>query len=94
MRTLNIKQILDGKTYPDAGLNLYSLLSPLMDGDDIILLDMNEVNALPSMFLNPSIGMLITEYGVDTIKSKIKYTNISKMIAMRLQSYFDSYTQN
>ena len=86
MCTIKLSPILDGKTYPEAGSILYDKLSPAMKTDTNIILDMQGVDLLPSMFLNVSLGRIITEFGRSNIK-KISFTNISRSQAQRIKDY-------
>ena len=58
MCSINIQTLLEGKTYPQAGAELYDILVQKMDEPKIVL-DMTGVSILPSMFLNMSIGKFI-----------------------------------
>ncbi len=77
---------MDGRTYPDAGMLLYDTINPIYDCEDKIVLDMNGVDLLPSMFLNVSIGRLIKERGIQSIK-KISFINITEGQIKRIKDY-------
>ena len=91
MCTINIQTLLEGKTYPQAGSELYDILVQKMDEPKIIL-DMTGVTILPSMFLNVSIGKFIDNYGLDTLKSKISFNKISASQAQRIRDYVQKYS--
>ncbi len=55
---------MNDRTYPDAGMLLYDTINLICERNDKIVLDMNGVDLLSSMFLNVSIGRLIKERGV------------------------------
>lgn len=86
MCTINISYILKDSDYPTAGAKLYDLIIAKYDTEDSITLDLVDVDALPSMFLNTSIGKLITDKGKMALK-KIRFTNISKSQAERIKDY-------
>lgn len=48
---------------------------------------MVDVNALPSMFLNTSIGRFIEEHGFDKLKEKVSFSNIGASQAQRIKEY-------
>lgn len=52
---------------------------------------MQDVQSLPSIFLNVSIGRLIDEYGKNMVKDNIAFKKISQSQAMRIKEYFDRY---
>ena len=82
---------MEGKTYPQAGSELYDILVQKMDEPKIVL-DMTGVTILPSMFLNVSIGKFIDNYGLDTLRSKISFHKISVSQAQRIKDYVQKYT--
>lgn len=88
MCTIKVLPLMDGLQYPDAGAALYNKMIPLIDTEDKIVLDLEGINLLPSMFLNVSIGRLIKEKG-KSILAKISFNNITKTQIKRLQDYVD-----
>ncbi|MBE6225932.1 MAG: DUF4325 domain-containing protein [Bacteroidales bacterium] len=86
MCTINISYILKDSDYPTAGAKLYDMIIARYDAEDSITLDLMDVDALPSMFLNTSIGKLITDKGILALK-KIRFTNITKSQAARIKDY-------
>lgn len=91
MCSINIQTLLEGKTFPQAGAELYDILVQNMDEPKIIL-DMTGVAILPSMFLNMSIGKFIDNYGVNTLRSKISFHKISVTQAQRIKDYVHKYS--
>lgn len=83
---------MEGKTFPQAGSELYDILVQKMDEPKIVL-DMTGVTILPSMFLNVSIGKFIDNYGLDTLRSKISFHKISVSQAQRIKDYIQKYSQ-
>ena len=86
MCTINISYILKDADYPTAGAKLYDMIIARYDAEDSITLDLMDVDALPSMFLNTSIGKLISDRGKMALK-KIRFSNISKSQAERIKDY-------
>lgn len=82
---------MEGKTFPQAGSELYDILVQKMDEPRIVL-DMTGVTILPSMFLNVSIGKFIDNYGLDTLRSKISFHKISVSQAQRIRDYVQKYS--
>ena len=82
---------MEGKTFPQAGSELYDILVQKMDEPKIVL-DMTGVTILPSMFLNVSIGKFIDNYGLDTLRSKISFHKISVSQAQRIRDYVQKYS--
>lgn len=86
MCVVNVSLIVQGKKFPDAGAALFDIINPAFDNDDTIVLDMKDVDLLPSMFLNTSIGRIIKERGKAAM-SKFSFRNISRVQLDRLRDY-------
>ena len=91
MCSISMQNLLEGKTYPQAGAELYDILVQKIDEPKIVL-DMTGVSILPSMFLNMSIGKFIDNYGVDVLRSKISFHKISVSQAQRIKDYVHKYS--
>lgn len=76
---------------PTAGLSLYNVVIDNLNKTERVFIDMQDVQSLPSIFLNVSIGRLIDEYGKNMVKDKIAFKKISQSQAMRIKEYFDRY---
>lgn len=87
MCKIKIGDLLKDKSYPEAGDNLYKKILHYIDSEDKVVLDMSEVDALPSMFLNTSIGRFIDDFGYDKLKSKVSFSNIGSSQAERIKDY-------
>ena len=60
MCTIRLYDIMEGKDFPDAGNCLYDLIIKSKNTSDKIVIDLEGVTSLPSMFLNVSIHFFIT----------------------------------
>jgi len=78
---------------PDAGNLFYLQIVDRMESVGKVVVDMTDVTALPSVFLNVSIGRLIDEYGMDKLKKNISFTMITRQQAERLRDYMVKYGQ-
>lgn len=87
MFTIKLYDLLQGKDYPEAGESLYAIIKSKQNECDKIILDMNGVTSLPSMFLNVSIGKYIDEFGIESLKNKISFAKITKLQAQRIKEY-------
>lgn len=86
MCTIKLNDIMVGKEFPDSGNDLYSFILANKDKCDRIVIDMEGVSSLPSIFLNVSLGRYIEEFGIDNIK-KLSFTHITKTQAERISEY-------
>lgn len=68
-------------------------MAKLIDDSQKVVLDMDGVTSLPSIFLNVSFGRLIDEKGFDFIH-KLTFLKITKVQADRLKKYIDSYKES
>ena len=62
MCTIRLSEVLYGKDYPEAGASLYEIIMQNKDSADKIVISMEGVSSIPSMFLNVSIGRYIEEF--------------------------------
>lgn len=94
MCIINIKEILDlNRTFPEAGDVFYQRLREAMKAKEQVKVNMKDVTALPSMFLNVSLGRIIDEDGIDALKHNLVFTSITKLQAERLKDYFERYKE-
>lgn len=69
MCTININNILaTKKNLPDAGKVLYDALNNAIKTNSKVVVDMTGVEALPSIFLNMSLGRIIEDFGEEALK--------------------------
>ena len=76
---------------PDAGDLFYSQIIKGLNKSEKVIIDMTDVTAMPSIFLNVSIGRIIDEMGMDKVKNNIVFTMITKQQALRLKEYMLKY---
>lgn len=88
--TIRLYDVMGDMSYPDAGKRLYDLMvdSP---SEEKLIIDLDGVSSLPSMFLNMSIGLFIEEYGVERLRQKVAFANITKQQAERMKLYISRY---
>ncbi len=77
---------------PDAGNLFYAKVVEGVEDSGKVVIDMSGITALPSVFLNVSIGRLIDEIGVDSLRNRISFVMITKQQAARLKDYIAKYT--
>ncbi len=88
MCIISIEPILtENIDFTQAGAVFYGHLKGALNSSEKITVNMENVNALPSIFLNVSIGKIIEEYGLDKIRTSISFAKINKAQALRLQDY-------
>lgn len=76
---------------PDAGNLFYAKVVEGVEDFGKVVIDMSGITALPSVFLNVSIGRLIDEWGMEKVKNSLTFTMITKQQAMRLREYLAKY---
>lgn len=89
MKTYNIQisAVMQNRTYPEAGNALYNIIESKAGSYDRFVLDLQNVELVPSMFLNTSIGKLYADNGLDYIKQKIAFKNVSVSQMERIRNY-------
>lgn len=78
----------------DAGDTFYRQLSAAISNKEKIVVDMSAVSAMPSVFLNVSIGRIVEKYGLDTLKKYVSFVMITRQQALRLTEYIAKYEKN
>ncbi len=92
MNTIILNDILiNYKNLPDAGAKFYDIVKDAFDQSAKVVVDMKQVTALPSIFLNVSIGRIIEDYGIDKLRQNLSFINITKAQAMRFKEYATNY---
>ena len=71
------------------GRQLYNMICDCKD--QTVVLNMSNLTTFSTVFLNVSIGRLITEKGKEYVKNTIKFTQLTKSQAVRLKEYFDRF---
>jgi len=90
--TIVLKDIINNAgLLPEAGDLFYAKIVEGIENSERVIVDMSEVTALPSVFLNVSIGRLIDEWGMDKLKNNLSFTMITKQQAIRLKDYIAKY---
>lgn len=92
MCSISVQSIMQDKSYPEAGNALYDVIVSKLDEDSIVL-DLSGIVSLPSMFLNTSIGKFINVYGVDLLRKKISFANITATQAVRIKEYINKIAE-
>ncbi|MCQ2171279.1 MAG: STAS-like domain-containing protein [Bacteroidales bacterium] len=87
MYTIKLCDIVQGRSYPDAGRILYEKMVDVNNIPDKIILDMDGIATLPTIFLNVSIGQYIDSFGVERLKSRLSFSRISASQAERITNY-------
>lgn len=86
-----LKDLLAGKSYPDAGAALYDMYCAQLGAADKFVVDLADVESLPSMFLNTFIGAIIDKYGKEQLKQNVGFANVTRLQAERLRDYLARY---
>ena len=82
-----IKDILKDKDYPKAGEYVYDIMEKYIPHGGTVTLNMEDVDLLPSLFLNPSIGRFVKKYGVESLKGKLSFEKILSSQTIRIKDY-------
>ena len=91
MVTVKIKDVLNGRNYPEGGTMLFSIIKDAMNSNQTVSIDMEDVDSFPTMFMNTSFGSLIDLFGLDTTKQALRFQNIKKAQIERIRKYCNDY---
>lgn len=88
MCTIKIKEILDAApNLPEAGCVLFDRIDMAFNNSQNVIIDMEDVTSLSSVFLNTSIGRVVEQYGVERLKQSVSFSKITRQQAERLKEY-------
>lgn len=92
MCTITLSAILsENPDLTNAGTIFYNCIKEYLRSSEKVVVDMENVTALPSIFLNVSIGKIIEESGIEKLKRSVSFTKINKAQALRLQEYLQKF---
>lgn len=91
MITIKLKDIIEERSYPEAGEIIYYIIEKAMSQNEKISIDMQDVISVPTMFMNTSFGTFIENFGADKLKQIISFQNILKSQAERISKYIKEY---
>ncbi|MCM1517623.1 MAG: STAS-like domain-containing protein [Pseudoflavonifractor sp.] len=91
MDKIDIKQLMDSASYPDAGYMLYLKARPIIEADGIVRMDLTDVASLPTLFMNMSFGKLINDFGKARVMQALKFYSITKVQLERIKKYFERF---
>lgn len=86
-----LADILKDRAFPDSGNILYDLLANAISKKEKVCIDMKDVVTLPTLFLNPSLGKIIENYGLDKLKECMTFKNITKGHADKIIKYIEKF---
>lgn len=86
-----LRDILQGRNFPDAGTSLFKIAEDAIKRGENVVVDMKNIESVPTMFMNTSFGNLIVAYGIDKTKKLFVFNNITRSQFYRIQKYFDDF---
>lgn len=92
-KVISLKDILDKSDYPNAGSRIFTIMDEFANSSEVIVLDMEGVVSIPTMFMNTSLAAYIDKYGVKELRERLRFRNISKAQAERVIKYLSDYEE-
>lgn len=86
-----MSQLLASDDLITAGKKLFDIMDEYASKDEKVIVDMESVTSLPSMFLNVSLGCYMDKYGPDSLKGRLSFNNITKVQVERIKDYISRY---
>lgn len=88
MCTIVLKNIINtASNLPDAGSILFDRINDAFMSKEKVIIDMEDITSLSSVFLNTSIGKVIDVYGISKLKQDVSFSKITRQQAERLKEY-------
>jgi len=75
---IKLKDIISETYTNTSGFALFTILNNNFSKEDKICISFKETSPISSSFYNSSIGELIEIHGFENVKSKLKFTDLSK----------------
>ncbi len=92
MKTILVKNIIkETQDYAKSGTLVYNIAKEAINEAMEVILDLEGVDSVPTIFLNTSFGALMDEYGVLTIKQLFRFRNIKQTQIERIRKYYYDY---
>jgi len=91
--TIKVKDISDNTTSNNSGSNLFMVLNNCLKNNEQIEVSFEGVRTISSSYLNSSIGELFDIYGVENVKSKIRFVQLDPVIKSLLIDYINNYSK-
>lgn len=91
MQTIILHDLLESHNYVESGVIVFDVAKDVVSRDEIIMIDMANVESVPTNFLNTSLGALMDIYGVEKTKKSFRFKNILKTQVDRISKYFNDY---
>lgn len=76
---------------PDAGRLLYAHIQPVLSRGEVVDIDMTGITAVPSFFLNVTLGQAMQDFGVDFTREHFRFHHISASNMAHFRDYFSKY---
>jgi len=91
MRVIALHNLLESNNYADSGSIVFKYAQEAVLDNEIIVIDMDFVDSVPTVFMNTSFGALMDIHGVEKTKKLFKFRNILKSQVDRITKYFNDY---
>jgi hypothetical protein len=93
MKTISLYNILEKQnhSYADSGSIVFDIAKNAIQKREIVIIDMDGVDSVPTNFMNTSFGALINIFGIENTKKSFKFRNILKSQIDRISKYFNDY---
>jgi hypothetical protein len=86
-----LKDVLKDVSYTEGGYSLFLLSEKAIENEEFLAIDMADVGAIPTLFMNTSFGDLMAKYGVDKIKQLFLFNNVTRVQMERIKKYFNDF---
>ncbi|MDH6309330.1 hypothetical protein M2451_002784 [Dysgonomonas sp. PFB1-18] len=91
MIVISLYGLLLDSDYRESGKAVLNKAVEAIDENELVVIDMDKVDSVPTIFMNASFGPLIDKYGVDRIKKSLRFRNVLKSQVERISKYFSDY---
>lgn len=85
--TINVMDVVDGTSMNAHAVPLFIEMDKAIQSDKIVVLSLKNAPAFSSSFLNSSVGELVSKYGFDSLKGRLKIVDHTPVLGEIFKNY-------
>ena len=87
--TIRLMDIVSGTSTNAEGLILFNVMNNLLLNNQNVRLSLEGATPFSTSFLNSSIGSLVDKYGIENVRKKLVFSNLTKSQIKKMTNYFE-----
>jgi hypothetical protein len=87
--TIRLMDVVAGTATNVEGIMLFNVVDNILSNNQKVRLSLEGATPFSTSFLNSSIGSLVDKYGIETIRKRLVFSNLTKSQIKKITSYFE-----